>query len=74
MFNNTHSVRPLAWGTGGVLSSLQGAIDACADDHREQWAPIWECGGPIDAPDNLPTGAVTVSHARRFFTLTSREA
>lgn len=74
-----YTVRPLAYGTGGVVAALQAATDECADcvqlgrDARLLiWAPIWQCGGPLDAPEQLPTGRVLVNDARRFTELTAR--
>lgn len=64
---------PRAYTTGGTWAALQPATDDCGNE-PELWAPIWKCGGPIDAPDFMPTGRVIVSHARRFYQLTSREA
>lgn len=67
-----HACSPRAWVTGASMAALQPATDDCGNE-PELWAPIWQCGGPLDAPALLPTGALRVNDARRFFTLTHRE-
>jgi hypothetical protein len=63
---------PRAYVTGGAWAAMQPAIDACGDA-PELWEPI-RAGGPLDAPDWMPTGRRIVSHGHRFIELTSREA
>jgi hypothetical protein len=65
---------PRRYVTGGVFSTAS-AVEACNGDTLIY--PLLDnlgAGGPLDAPDYMPTGAVFVSHGVRFFGMAARDA
>jgi hypothetical protein len=69
----THTRNPKAYVTGGQV------MRARAMDHCDLAAIPDDCtwpnainGGPIDAPDTIPTGRISVSHGHLFFELAQR--
>lgn len=63
---------PLRYVTGGSY-----ALDTTVEECDGEWlhegiAAALTAGGPIDAPDLVPTGGLRIVSGRRFFTLIDR--
>ncbi len=74
MFANNSTTNPRRYVTGGV-ASLASAVENCPGEALiYPLAAMLGAGGPLDAPDYMPTGAVFVSHGVRFFGMAARDA
>lgn len=72
--NNNWTRSPNTYRTGGAVQR-GAAMDACdlaAVVADTAW-PNALCGGPLDAPDFMPTGAIRLSHGHLFVELVGRE-
>lgn len=68
----TYTGHPLAYVTGASQARNEAMMQRDTRAHPDLRA--FEAGGPIDAPDMVPTGRLIRAHGARFYELHTREA